>query len=118
MTLKYWRDLSPSILVAVGIVVSTFIAARAAGSGWLVLTGPLLLALAVVGADVLNARLRGASSAPSWAALFMGGSCLLAGLIVTRRDPTLVKTLMPIIGMAAWVTVLRPESGSKACRNI
>jgi hypothetical protein len=29
-----------------------------------------------------------------------------------------VKTLMPIIGMAAYVTVLRPESGSKACRSI
>jgi len=118
MTRKYWRDLTPSILVAVGIVASTFVAARAAGFGWLVLAGPLLLALAVVGADVLNARLRGESPSPSWAALIMGGSCLLAGLIVTLRDPALVKTIMPIIGMAAWVTVLRPESGSTACKNI
>lgn len=118
MTRKYWRDLTPSILVAVGIVVSTFVASRAAGSGWLVLGGPLLLALSVVGADVLDARLRGESSGPSWAALLMGGSCLLAGLIVTLRDPTLVKTLIPILGVAAWVTVLRPVSGSKACRNV
>jgi hypothetical protein len=118
MTREYWRDLTPNILVAVGIVVSTFVAGRASGSEWFVLTGPLLLALAVVGADVLNARLRGESSGPSWAALLMGGSCLLAGLIVTLRDPTLVKTLMPMIGMAAWVTVLRPESGSKTCKNI
>jgi hypothetical protein len=118
MTRIFWRDLSSSLLVAIGILVSTFVAARAAGSGWLVLAGPLLLALAVVGADVLNARLRGESSGPSWAALLMGGSCLLAGLIVTLRDPSLVKTLMPIIGMAAWVTVLRPENGSKACKGV
>ena len=118
MRRKFWQDLSSSLLVAVGILVSTFVASRAAGSGWLVLTGPLLLALAVVGADVLNARLIGESFSPSWAALLMGGSCLLASLIVTLRDPTLVKTLMPMIGMAAWVTVLRPESGSKTCKNI
>jgi hypothetical protein len=118
MTRKFWRDLSASLLVAVGILVSTFVAAREAGSGWLVLTGPLLLALAIVGADVLNARLRGESSSPSWAALFMGGSCLLAGLIVARRDPALVKTFMPIVGMAAYVSVLRPASGRKACKNI
>jgi hypothetical protein len=118
MRRKFWQDLSSSLLVAVGILVSTFVASRAAGSGWLVLTGPLLLALAVVGADVLNAGLRGESSGPSWAALLMGGSCLLAGLIVTLRDPALVKSLMPIIGMAAWVTVLRPESGNKMCKNI
>jgi len=118
MTRKYWRDITPSILVAVGIVVSTFVASRAAGFGWLVLGGPLLLALAVVGADVLNARLRGESPSPSWAALLMGGSCLLAGLIVTLRAPALLKPLMPIIGIAAWVTVPRPDIGRKACRNI
>jgi hypothetical protein len=118
MRRKVWRDLSSSLLVAVGILVSTFVASRAAGSGWLVLTGPFLLALTIVGADALNARLRGESSGPSWAALLMAGSCLLAGLIVTLRDPAVVKTLMPIIGMAAYVTVLRPESGSKTCRNI
>jgi hypothetical protein len=118
MARKFWRDLSASMLVAVGILVSTFVAARVAGSGWLVLAGPLILALAVVGADVLNARLRGESSSPSWAVLLMGGACLLAGLIVAFRDPASVKAFMPIIGMAAYVTVLRPESGRKACRNI
>ena len=115
MTLKYLLALGPSLLVAVGIVVSTFIAVLAAESGWLVLAGPLLLALAVVGADVLDSRLRGKPSGPSAAALILGGAFVLAGLIVVR-DPTLVKTLIPIVGVAAWVVLLRPANRPNACR--
>jgi hypothetical protein len=119
MTPKYWLDLSPSLLVGAGIVVATFIAVRAGESGWLVLGGPLLLALAVVGADALDSRLKGESSGPSWAAVILGVAFLLAGLIVARRDPSLVKTLIPIIGSAAWVTLLlRPEGRRKTCWGI
>jgi hypothetical protein len=117
MTRKYWLDLGPSLLVGVGIVVSTLIAVLAAESGWLILAGPLLLALTVVSADVLGSRLRGESSGPSRAALLLGGSFLLAGVIVTLRDPSLVKTLIPVIGAASWVTLLvSPEGRRKPCR--
>jgi hypothetical protein len=116
MTRKYWLGLSPSLLVGAGIVVSTLIAVRAAGSGWWVLAGPLLLALAVVSADLLDSRLRGESSGPSWAALILGGAFLLAGSIVTHRDPSLVKTLIPVLGTASWVTLLlRPAGRRRTC---
>jgi hypothetical protein len=119
MTRKDWLDLGPSLLVGAGIVVATLIAVLAAESRWLVLAGPLLLALTVVSADVLGARLRGESSGPSRAALFLGGAFLLAGLIVNLRDPSLVKTLIPVIGAASWVTLLlRPEGRRKPCRGI
>ena len=49
-----WLDLGPSLLVGAGIIASTFVAERAAESGWLVLAAPLLLALVVVSADVLS----------------------------------------------------------------
>jgi hypothetical protein len=119
MTRKYWLALSPSLLLAGGIIASTLLAALAAKSGWLVLAGPLLLALTVVSADVLSSRLQGESARPSGAALILGGTFLLAGSIVAHRDPSLVKTLLPVVGAASWVTILlRSEGGRKACREI
>ena len=119
MPRKYWLDLCPSLLIGTGIVASTLVAVLAAPSGWLVLAGPLLLALAVVSADVLDSRLRGASSGPSRAALILGGAFLLAGVIVAVRDPSLVKTLIPVFGAAGWVTLLlRPEGRGKSCRSV
>jgi hypothetical protein len=119
MTRKYWSDLGPSLLVGAGIVAATFVAVLAAESGWLVLAGPLLLALTAVGADVLSSRLRGKPLRPSWIALLLGGSFLLAGVIVALRDPSLVKTLIPVIGVTAWPTLLmRPGSPRKTCRGI
>jgi hypothetical protein len=111
MTRKVGVDLGTSLIVAVGIVVSTGITVLAAESGWLVLAGPLLLALAFVGADVLRSRLNGESSGPSWAALLLGASFLLAGVIVALRDPSLVSTLIPAGGSAGWVSLflVRPE---------
>ena len=119
MTRKYWLELGPSLLVAAGIVAATFVAVLAAKSGWLVLAGPLLLALTVVGADVLGSRLRGKSSRPSWTALLLGGSFLLAGVIVALRDPSLVKTLIPVIGVTTWpALMLRPGGPRKPCRGL
>jgi hypothetical protein len=117
MTRQYWLELGPSLLVGTGIILSTFVATLAAGSGWLVLAGPLLLVLAVVGADVLDSRLKGKSSGPSPAALILGTTFLLAGAILVR-DPNHVRTLIPIVGIAAWVVLLRPESRRNTCGGI
>src|SRR2546427_12803440 len=102
MTRRHWLGLGPSLLIGIGIILATLIAVRAAESRWMVLAGPLLLALVVVSADVWDSRRRGESSGPSPAALFLGGACLLASLIVTLRDPNLVKSLIPVMGMAGW----------------
>lgn len=105
--------LSPSLVLAAGIIGSAFIAPRAAGArGW-VLAGPLLLALAVVGADAWASRRRGGPARPSWAAVILGGSFLLASLIL--GDPGLVRTSLPVLGTVAWVTLLRPGSRGRTC---
>jgi hypothetical protein len=118
MKRKPWLNLTPSLLVGAGILLSSLVAVRATHYGWWVLAGPLLLALAVVSADVLGSRLRGESSAPSPAALLLGGSFLLASWIVALRDPGLVKSLLPILGAASGVTLLRPAGGRKPCRSL
>ena len=112
MARNRWYDLGPSLLLGVGIVGSALVAALAAkyrwgSEGW-VLIGPLFLGLAVVGADALKARLSGQSFRPSHAALLVGGAFLLAGSIVTLRDPGLFKTLIPLLGAASWVALLVP----------
>ena len=50
MTRRHWLGLGPSLLMGIGIILATLIAVRAAESRWMVLAGPLLLALAVVSA--------------------------------------------------------------------
>jgi len=118
MTRRYWLSLSPSLLVGVGIIISTLIAARFAHSLPLVLAGQLLLALAIVSADVLGSRLRGETAGPSPAALILGVSFLLAGSIVALRDPSLVKAFIPLSGAGAWVVLLgSSEASRKACRE-
>ena len=116
MTSKYWLQLRPSLLVGVGIVVSTFIAGSTAKYGLFVLAAPLLLALTVVSADVLGSRLRGEGSTPSLAALLLGGSFPLAALILALRDPNLVKAFIPVIGAMSWVVLLRPKSQRMTCK--
>jgi uncharacterized protein YqgC (DUF456 family) len=114
VTRKYWLALTPSLLMAAGILVSTYIAGLTQKSGWLVLAAPLLLSLVILAADVLSSRLRGKPSGPSLVALLLAGSFFLASLIVIR-DPTLVKILIPINGAAAWVSLQRPNKQRRTC---
>lgn len=119
MARKIWLDLGPSLLVAIGILASTFVAVRTADSGWWVLSAPLLLALTVVGADVMGSRLRGLSSGPSWVSLLLGATFLLSGAIMALRDPSLVKLFIPIVGSSAWTSLLLlPGNRRKACRGL
>ncbi len=113
MTRKDLLDLGPSLMVAAGIIASTFIAVRAGGAGGWFLAGPLFLALVVVGADAWVSRRRGGPARPSWAAVILGGSFLLASLIL--GDPRLVKDSLPVLGPLAWITLLRPGSRSRTC---
>lgn len=55
MTRKFWLNLGQVLLVGLGMVVGTFAAKRAAGFGWWVMTGPALMAISVVCADLISA---------------------------------------------------------------
>ena len=119
MPSKSWLNLTPNLLLASAIVLSTLIAARSVNSQELLLLAPTILALAVVAANALDSRLRGESSRPSPAAIILGFSFLLAGALVTFRDPAQVKTLMPLVGVTAWPALfLRPNARRKTCAAI
>jgi hypothetical protein len=116
MTKKYLLGLSPSLLVAVAIIASTFIAVRAAGSGWMIMAAPLLLALTFVGADALSSRLREQGDGPSSAGLILGATFLVAGVVLTLRDPNLIKAFIPAVGAASWITLLMSRAGQRKPR--
>lgn len=118
MTRNHWFRLGPSLLVGAGIIAATRIAVLTAASGWLVVAGPLVLALAVGCADMLESRLRGLPSGPSWAARILCGTFLLASPILAYRDPNLVKTMIPAMGAASWVALfLRDQCWGAARRT-
>lgn len=98
MTRKDWINLVPAVLLAIGIIVCTAVAARISDSGWLVLAAPLLMALTIVGADALGSRLRGESFVPSWSSLLLGAAFLVGCLIVAVGDSTQVVAMIPILG--------------------
>ncbi|MBW3564253.1 MAG: hypothetical protein KY459_05975 [Acidobacteria bacterium] len=90
-----------------------------ADAGWLVMAAPLLLALAVVGADMVSGPGKREALVPSRGALLLAITFVLAGFIVALRDPALVKVLIPVIGAGSWVTILlRSEDGRRTCRWI
>ena len=105
MTRKYLLGLGPSLLLGAGIVTATWSAALAAESGWLVMAGPLLLALAITAADAMARRLRGERTMPSPVALILAGALFLAGLVADVRDPNLIMTLIPLVGAGSWVAL-------------
>jgi uncharacterized protein YqgC (DUF456 family) len=117
MTKKYWLSLTPSLLIAVGIIAASYVAVHTAKSEWMVLAAPLVLSSAILGADVWASRLRGKIAGPSPASLFLAGSFLVACVSVTLTDPGIVKTLIPILGAASWVTLPRPKDQRNICRN-
>lgn len=117
MSKNRWLDHGPSLVVGAGILLATLVADFAADYGWWVLSGPLLLVLAFLSADVIHLRRKGMAFGVSPATLILGAVCVLAGLIVTLRDPTLVKNFIPILGGATWVTIFFRTGGPRrSCR--
>ncbi|HEX7035871.1 MAG TPA: hypothetical protein VF210_08860 [Pseudomonadales bacterium] len=116
MSKTRWLDHGPSLVVGTGIVLSTLVADFTADYGWWVLSGPILLVLAFLSADLMQSQRKGAARGISPATLILGPVFVLAALIVALRDPTLVTSFIPIMGAAAWVAVfLRPGGPSRGC---
>jgi hypothetical protein len=116
MTRKHWLELAPSLLAGAGIFASTCVASLAMASGWLVLVGPLLLATVLVGVVMLESRTTGRSPDAYAAAVLLGVSFVLAGLILFLRGSDHVVEFIPIMGAAGWVTLLpRPAKHRTSC---
>jgi hypothetical protein len=79
--------LIPYIALAMAIMVGTAIAKRTSDLGWLVMAGPLLLALISVGADVLAFRLQREKRGPATPTLLLMMGFLAGCGILALGDP-------------------------------
>ena len=104
MIKQFWFELSPSLVLAFGILLATQASVLAAPSGALVLVGPVLLGLSVVVADIIAGRLRGHSFVPKPEALIMAGTFVLASAILLPNGARFIQEMIPAMGITAFLT--------------
>lgn len=114
------RQLLPAIVVALGILASTQIAALMPGSAWpssptlQAMVGPLILAVAIGMASLLSGR---HPERTRWiVACILGGIVLAASAIIVIKDPAGVTTLLPILGAGVGFSALLPARRQDASR--
>lgn len=104
MTKKLWHKLSPSIILAFGIILATQASGLAEQFGALVLIGPVLLGLSVLAADVAAARLRGKVFLPAPAPLILAGTFILAAAILLPNGARFIQEMIAVMGITALLT--------------
>jgi hypothetical protein len=106
-------ELSPALLIAAGILVATSLAMHL--TGWLVWVPPLLLACTVLGANMLQSRLRGPSLLPTPPSLILASAILVVAAMVGTDSPKPMANMMPILGATAVLALARqPRRHSEA----
>ena len=104
MTKQSLLELSPSVILALGIMLATQASVLAAHSGALVLIGPVLLGLSVLAADVAAARLGGKALVPAPTALILAGASILAAVILLPNGARFIQEMIPVMGITALLT--------------
>lgn len=93
----------PAALLAAAVLLAAFVTKAALAPA---LAGPLLLALAVLAADVIDRWSTRGRRVPSAEALFLAGAVLLASALLLPDRDRLASTL-PILGATVAVLPLR-----------
>jgi hypothetical protein len=104
MTKQIWHELSPSIILALGIILATHASGLAEQFGALVLIGPVLLGISMLAADVAAARLCGKAFLPAPAALILAGTFLIAAMIMLPNGARFIQGMIPVMGITALLT--------------
>ena len=111
-----WKDLLPSIVLAIGILASSAVAKQTTESGWMMIAGPLIMVLSVVVASVLGTRLTGTGTSTFRTALMLGAVIVVTAGILWYRDPARLAEAMPMLGVAvAFPLILKPRGRGDRC---
>ena len=113
--------IGPAIL-ATAIIMGTLLSVVTSSLRWLVLSGPLLLAVATFGVGVLYNRFYQPSRGRLWTSLIIGVTIITASAIVAQNDPDYVAQMLPIIGAGTVVVLMNfprksCDEGNKARVN-
>ena len=108
------RSLVGPIILAGGLIGATAVSRLASESGWLVLSGPLVMAISVVIVGFVDQRLYGGSRRRIRVALVLGAVIVLAGVIMAWHHPDrLAKNMWLYGGLAAAVMWSNGGKGSR-----
>ena len=107
-----WLRLSPALLLALGILLTSWMSA--ALPAHLYLVAPAVLALFVVAASALARRVQAVPRTHLLGALVYALAILAGSALTALKDPALVSDLLPILGASAVVVILDDRS-SRAC---
>ena len=107
--------LLPSLLVALVMLLASYVARLDHTAGWRDPAATALMAVAVVGADALRTVLDTGSVAVSLSSVLLGSGAVLATLIC--RDASFTTELIPTLAGTAWILFLaRPHTRGVCCR--
>jgi hypothetical protein len=110
--------LAPALWVAAGILSASALAAAAPHAAWTAVVCPLLLVLALLGADLIQRRRSGGGSSPSPGVLLLAVAVPVACGILAFRNPAGLAEMLPILGCGAAVPVIvrRTRAQTQPCR--
>lgn len=100
-----------SVLLAGGVVAATLASMALAQAGWMVMAGPLLMVLTLLGAALRSKRYLGTSRKVLGLALVAGAALVVATAIVAAARPASVPALMPVLCSGAAYPILASLSG-------
>jgi hypothetical protein len=108
----------PALVLALALLVASALARAALFVPWAAGAGPLLLVLALVGADAIYRRRLGLSGRPSSSTLLLAATFLVACGIVATGGVKPLAVMIPILGSGVAVSViLRYEGTRTSCRR-
>jgi uncharacterized membrane protein YjdF len=107
-------NLGPALLFAAAILAASALIKAAPHAAWAAVISPLLLVLALLGADLVQRR----RFLPSPIALALAATFLVACGLVAARGLEQLAAMIPILGSSVMLPlILRAEGKRPACRR-
>jgi hypothetical protein len=105
--------LAPALLMAAAILFASALAAAAPHAAWTAVVCPLLLVIALLGADLIHRRRSGGEAPPSPSVLLLAVAIPVACGIVGFRNPGGLAEMIPILGSCAAIPVIIRRTGAQ-----
>jgi len=106
-------NLGPALTVAVAMLAAAGLAAAAPRAAWAAVAGPLLIVLALVGADIVQRRRAGRRPLPSASALLVAAAIAVACVIVASSGLDRLAGMIPIFGCCAALPLILGRDGGR-----
>jgi peptidoglycan/LPS O-acetylase OafA/YrhL len=111
-------DLFPALGLAAAVLAASLLAVSVGDSRWTMLLAPLLMALALLAADLWQARRQGRPLRLSTGTLMLAVALVLACYIVGMDDPKQVQSLLPVLAAVSAASISLRSGARGRCGRI